>query len=141
MTTSTKKILKWGLLSVFIIMITGGFVGYKMWNKPHRNVEEAKAITVTASQLANGYETNETESNSQYLDKILEVTGEVTEVSKNQKDEQVITLKGTDMAGIICTLEGRATTEIKPASKITLKGICTGFLTDVVLVRCKIKNA
>jgi hypothetical protein len=140
MTTNTKKIFKWGLLSAFIIMITGGFVGYKMWNKPHRNVEEAKAITVTAGQLANGYETNEPESNSQYLDKILEVTGEVTEVSKNQKGEQVISLKGTDMAGIICTLEGTASAEIKPASKITLRGICTGFLTDVVLVRCKIKN-
>ena len=140
MTNNKKKIIKWTLLSIFIVAVTGGFVGYKMWNKPHRNVEAAKAITVAATQLATAYESDEPRANSQYLDKVIEVTGEVSEVSKNQKGEEVITLKGSDMSGIICTLEGAAAVEIKPAASVTLRGICTGYLTDVVLVRCKIKN-
>jgi hypothetical protein len=135
MTANKKRILKWSLLFVLIIIVTGGFIGYKMYNKPHRNVEAAKGIAIAATQLITAYENNEADANSKYLDKVLEVTGEITEVSKNQKAETVITLKGTDMGGIICTLEGTAVTEAKPGTSVTIKGICTGYLTDVVLVR------
>ena len=57
-------------------------------------------------------------------------------LKKQSKGETVITLKGSDMSGLICTLEGTAATEVKPNSSVVIKGICTGFLTDVVLVRC-----
>ena len=135
MTTNKKKILKWALLSLLVIIASGGIIGYKMYNKPHRNVVESKGLTVTALKLATDYEGNEAQANSQYLDKVLEVTGEINEVSKNQKGETVITLKGSDMAGVIGTLEAVSVVETKPGTSVTLKGICTGYLTDVVLVR------
>jgi len=131
-----KKLITWVLLSVLVILGTGGIVGYKMYTKPHRNVSQAKSLQVTAAGLVAAYENNEANANSMYLDKILEVTGEINEVIKNQKGETVITLKGGDMSGVICTLEGIASPDIKPGSSVVIKGICTGFLTDVVLVRC-----
>ena len=131
-----KKLITWVLLSVLVILGTGGIVGYKMYTKPHRNVSQAKSLQVTAAGLVAAYENNEANANSMYLDKILEVTGEINEVTKNQKGETVITLKGGDMSGVICTLEGIASPDIKPGSSVVIKGICTGFLTDVVLVRC-----
>jgi hypothetical protein len=140
MTTNKKKILKWSLIAFFLIVTTSGFIGYKMYTKPHRNVEVAKALDVTSLKLATAYETNEPEANTQYLDKVLEITGEVNEISKNQKGELVVTLKGSDMSGIICTLDGPAPKEIKPGSSEIIKGICTGYLTDVVLVRCKVQS-
>ena len=136
MTKKRKKIITWVLLSALLLMVTGGVVGYKMYTKPHRNVEQVKAVEVSALELVTAYENNEAKANAQYLDKVLEVKGEIIEISKNQKDEPVITLKGTDMSGIICTLEGATTSEIKLNSPVVIKGICTGFLTDVVLVRC-----
>jgi tRNA_anti-like len=135
-----KKILKWVLLSIIVIGTTGGIVAYKMWNKPHRNVEEAKAIKVTATQLAVAYESNEPEANSDYLDKVIEVTGEINEISKNQKGETVITLKGTDMGGVICTLESAMPATTKTGATVVVRGICTGYLTDVVLVRCIVET-
>jgi hypothetical protein len=140
MTVLKKKILKWVLLSIVVIGTTGGIVAYKMWTKPHRNVEEIKAITVVATKLATDYENNEPEANSDYLDKVLEVTGVINEISKNQKGETVITLKGTGMGGIICTLEGATPAKTKPGATVVLRGICTGYLTDVVLVRCVVEN-
>jgi hypothetical protein len=136
MNSNKKKIIKFTLASVLIIVITGGFVGYKMWTKPHRNVAAAKGITVTAAQVATAYESSEPAANSKYLDKVLEVTGNIHDISKNQKGETVVTLNGSDMSGVICTLEGTAQAPVKPGAAITLKGICTGYLTDVVLVRC-----
>jgi hypothetical protein len=111
-----------------------------MYNKPHRNVQDAKALTIAATKLAADYENNEPEANSQYLDKILEVSGEISDISKNQKGEQVITLRGTDLSGIICTLEATVQTAIKPGASIMIKGICSGYLTDVVLVRCMVQS-
>ncbi len=139
MKKSRKKIITWVLLSGLIILVTGGFVGYKMYTKPHRNVEHAKAITATATQLATAFENNEATANSIYLDKILEVTGNISDLSQNQKGETIITLNGTDMSTVRGTLEAVGKTELKAGATITLKGICTGYLTDVVLVRCVIQ--
>ena len=136
MATNKKRVLKITLLLFLIITITGGFVGYKMWTKPHRKVEASKAITVTANQIATAYESNEAIANTQYLDKVLEVNGEIASIAANQKGEPVITLKGSDMSGVICTLEGAAPATLKAGTPVQLKGICTGYLTDVVLVRC-----
>ncbi len=140
MTTQKKSTIKWILVTLLAIITTGAVVGYKMYNKPHRSVEEAKAITVAAIQLATQYETNEPEANSDYLDKVLEVSGEINEITKNQNGEPVITLKGTDVSGVTGTIENAKPEEIKPGATVVLKGICTGYLTDVVLVRRVLKN-
>jgi uncharacterized protein YpmB len=140
MTANKKKILKQILLSLLVIIITGGFIGYKMYNKPHRNVEEATALRVAATKLATDYEINEPEANSQYPGKVLEVSGEISDISKNQKGEQIIMLKGSDMSGIMCTLDTAVHTAIKPGASVVIKGICSGYLTDVVLVRCLVQS-
>lgn len=135
-----KKAFAWALISFLIIVITGGFVGYQMYTKPHRNVEHANALTVSALKLATAYENNETVANGLYLDKVLEVDGEISEISKNQKGETVIALKGTDMGTVRCTVEGPAPADIGSGAKAVLKGICTGYLTDVIMVRCVLQN-
>lgn len=134
-----RSIIKWIVLSVLFIAATGAYVGYKMYNKPHRNVAGAAGLLVVADSLVSQYENNEIGSNAKYLDKVLEVKGVITDIAKNQKSENVITLKGTDMGGVICTLEGALPAAIKAGTAITLKGICTGYLTDVVLVRCTVQ--
>lgn len=138
MSTKKLKILKWALAALAVITITGVVVGYKMYNKPHRNVMNANAVAVNASVLFADYETDENKANNTYLDKVLNVFGEVSAISKNQKGETVVTLKGGDLGGVICTLEGTAPWEIKEGTAVRIQGICTGYLTDVVLVRCYI---
>lgn len=134
-----SRVVKWVLISVVLIGGTGAVIAYKMINKPHRNVETAAAINVTAISIANEYEANEPEANKKYLDKVLEVNGTITGVSKNQKAETVIALKGTDMSGLLCTIEGAFLKEFKVGDTITVRGICTGYLTDVILVRCTVQ--
>lgn len=135
MKNNRKKILSITLLSALALIIAAGIVGFKMYTMPHRNVGTEKAVKVPAFDLVNAYENDEAAANARYLDKILEVKGEIASVSKNQKGEQVITLKGTDMSGLICTLDSSPELNVKPGMLVLVKGICTGFLTDVVLVR------
>ncbi len=135
-----KKIVRWALLAILATGITGAIVGYKMYNKPHRSVLDANPVMVSAAELVAQYETDENKSNGLYLDKVLNVTGEISDIAKNQKNETVITLKGSDMGGVICTLEGKNTETAQKGSIIKLQGICTGYLSDVVLVRCYISE-
>jgi hypothetical protein len=132
-----KNLLKYGL----ILAIIGGAIGFYQWNKPHENMNRAKAdITITADKLFTAFSDNEAEANSQYLDKVIAVTGTVKDVSTSAEGTVKVTLdSGDDMFGVICQMD--ELTEHKRNSfdvgeQLTLKGKCTGMLMDVVLVRC-----
>jgi hypothetical protein len=126
-----------GFLSVFI--------GYKIYNKPHINVaEEATDIALTASMLLIDFSKDETKANAKYLDKIIAVKGVVTHIVE-EGEKRAITLQASDDFGsIICYLaedDSMNRDAIKKGQTIVLKGICTGFLMDVILVKCVIINS
>lgn len=124
------------LAVVLLAVIAIGYVWFFIWNKPQTNVEQAKGIQVEAKLLFQSYRTNEQQANATYLEKIVEVTGEVKSVSTNTEGFTVVLLKAEDpMFGINCTIEQKGVI-VNEGETITLKGICTGYLTDVVLIRC-----
>lgn len=133
-----KKILS---LAVVIGLITAAFVYYYVFiysKNNHRNVANEKGIVVTAVQLVNDYTNSEDSANKKYLDKTIEVTGEVASVKQDSLIS--VTLKSNDaFASVYCTMQGN---QAKPDSgkTITIKGICTGKLSDVVLKDAIIQN-
>jgi predicted negative regulator of RcsB-dependent stress response len=66
-----KKSYKYIVIVILVLVATGLVVGYFMWNKPQRNVEDEKGIVVTAAQLVKEYQDNEAEANKKYLDKAI----------------------------------------------------------------------
>ena len=135
-----KKII----IAILILGTIGAFVGYKMYNKPHVDVAEVAAdISIAADKILNEFSTDETEANTKYLDKIVAVKGEISEI-KTEKEKGIITLKTNDDFGsVLCHLSEKSTHKIntlKVGQTITVKGICTGYLMDVVLVKSEFKN-
>lgn len=141
MTNKTGKII----LATALLVIAIGLAGaYRMWNKPHQNVEDAPAIAVTATELYNCFIKDSVKANEQYTNKIVQVSGEVSQVSMNQQLQQVVLLKtAVDEAFVNCTLEGKKVSA-KAGDRITLKGICSGYISgdadmglpgDVFLIR------
>jgi tRNA_anti-like len=129
------------LLAVIVVMLcTAVYVWFFIWNKPQTNVARATGIKTEATSLFQEYSSNEQAANKKYLEKILEVSGEVTEITKNAEGMTVLLLKTDDpMFGINCTMEQKEMS-VKAGDRITLKGICTGYLTDIVLIRCYLVN-
>ena len=121
------------LIIVTLSCLAALTVGYTLYNKKHRSVENERAIELTAIDLFTAYETNETEANTKYLDKTLAVSGVISEITTNQDGNQVIIL-GTDdpIFGIHCTLV-EENKNVIVGNAVTIKGICTGYLSDVVL--------
>ena len=121
------------LLFIGIVIVGSVAVGFVVFNKPHRSVEDEEAIVITAVKLFLAYETNEIEANQKYLDNVIEVTGVVAEILKNQSDQSVVVL-ATDnpMFGVTCTT-AEDIENIHVGMVVTMKGICTGYLSDVVI--------
>jgi hypothetical protein len=128
-----QKILLW----LFVIALLGfgimkGYL-YYLNNKPHRDVTKETGIAVTAEKIFSDFSTNEAAANQTYLNKAIEVSGEVAEVKKNQDSSTVVVLKTTDpIFGVNCTFK-EDPGAIQPGNMITFKGICTGFISDVVI--------
>lgn len=123
------------LLIISAIVLTGILIGYKEYYKPQRSVENEVAIAVTAVRLFTEFEANEAKANSKYLNKAVLVTGIVSEMSFNQSGSMVIILASDNpMFGVSCTMEEKPQGLVK-GETVSIKGICTGYLSDVVVTR------
>ena len=118
---------------IFFVIVLGAFVGYQYYNKPHRSVEDAEYVETDAVSLFNSFESDELNGNQKYLDKVVMVKGVVSEILSNQDGKTVILLNtGDPIFGISCTMS-EAAGNVKAGMNVTIKGICTGYLSDVVI--------
>ncbi len=132
-----KKIVLIGLACLLL----GSTVGVYMYNKPHQDIQGAKAdYHMPAATLFEAFAADESAANAKYLDKVVEVTGKVISVSKTDDGLPSLTLDGgSDMFGVICQMDKfseHGELGFKEGEEVILRGICTGMLMDVVLVRC-----
>jgi hypothetical protein len=130
-----------------ILLITAGLAaigiiaGVLLFNKPHKNIRNTPPdYSLTSQQLFTAFASDEAAANKKYLDKIIQLKGKVTASSIDEEGLSSITLEGGDMMfGVICKLDALAEHKRKDFAKgeeISVKGICSGMLMDVVLVRC-----
>ena len=142
--TKTKRNI---LLSVAVILLVAVGTGYYMYNKPAQDVESAEGKKVLATALYESFAKDSAVAKKNYAEKILQVSGVITEVSTNQQKQAIILLKtNTDGASVNCTMEGPAE-GLTTGNTVEIKGICNGMgegdadlgiMGDVYLVRCHI---
>lgn len=132
-----------------VIVILGGGVAWYFYYTGKANPEVTAAGTssyrFTAVDLFNEYATDENRANNRYLNKVIEVTGEVYETDRDQKGERMLVLKeNDDMFGVVCSIDGtdeenkKKGEMVKQKDHVVLKGICAGFDGEVRLERCVI---
>lgn len=128
------------LFVIFLIFIIVLSVGYYLYNKQSTGLENVKAdVSIDATTLFSAYESDELKSNNKYLGKVIEVKGVIQKINTTEENNKSITLKtNNDMFGVICNLDSLHSKEIraKIGEKIKLKGVCTGMLMDVILIKC-----
>ncbi len=108
---------------------------YTKWNKAPESVENAEAVKISATDLFREFLENEQQATQTYNGKVLEITGIVSSTATNQEGKTIVQLQTNDpLFGINCTMEKEAM--VKEGETVTLKGVCSGFTTDVILIRC-----
>jgi hypothetical protein len=118
------------IVGLILLLIAGGVAIWFYLNKPNRTVSNEKGIELSASELVKDYQQNEDSANIKYLDKTVQVTGTVSEISKNQDGQSTVLLSSEDpMTGVFCTLKDDPHLTI--GFTVTIKGFCSGMLSDV----------
>ncbi len=114
-----------------------------LWNKPHRTAEDEKPFaTLTANDLYMEFSNNEAAAFAKYRDQVIQVTGVVQEIKLEASGNTDVVLATDDILGtVICTLKRGGTADgISAGMTVDLKGICNGFLSDVLLNQGVIVN-
>ncbi len=131
-----KKIRVILFITLIALIFAAGVFCYIMY-RPHRDVQRETPVEVTAIGLVDLYQIDESSANLRFLDKAVQVKGVVAEVEINQAGQIVLILAGSDpLSGVRCTL--RENKKVLPGAQITLKGKCSGYLSDVILIDCVI---
>ena len=128
-----KKII----LSILVLALVGaaGTYYYAFVYSKNRKFDmvNAEAMTIEANALVKAFQENEAEANKTYLDKVLLISGSISATDKTQTGERTLTLSSDDpFAGVMVTLDSTEAA-INMNDKITVKGFCKGFLSDVVI--------
>lgn len=122
---------------VVIALVIAMFVGYKLYNKPHANLQTQKAeVTLSASKLFEVFDADEEKANTLYLNKVIEVNGDVVEIRNVEGNTQLVLACGSDLANVVCEMDQRyidKLTNISPGQSVTIRGMCSGKLMDIVI--------
>ncbi|MEJ8816901.1 OB-fold protein [Lacibacter sp. H407] len=112
---------------------------YTKWNKAPESIENAEAVRINAADLFREFSENEQQATQTYNGKVLEITGIVSSIAMNQEGKTIVQLQTNDpLFGINCTMEKESS--IKEGQNVIIKGVCSGFTTDVILIRCYLIN-
>ena len=133
-----KKIL----IIVLILAAGAASYGYYLYNKPRSGVSEMKTAYVTdAKSLFSEFSTDENSANAKYLGKAIEVSGMVRSVDIDDRGTMNVAIETDEMGAVNCQFEKKdQMPEVTAGKNVKIKGVCSGFLLDVVLVDCEIVN-
>ena len=126
-----KNLVKWVLAVVLVGAAVGSFVAYKMWNKEHADATEAEGIKVDAQSLLKAFQTNETAANATYIGKVVEVSGEIGEITSDSTPKIILSVPDEMMEGIVVSIDKRHAEDVarlKSGDKAVFKGFCSGYL-------------
>ena len=133
---------KWEIIVAVITILSGIVFGYA-WKEYYRKPADTKYLAeqekIEAMTLVKEFTSDETTANRLYNDKVVSVKGTVLKIENNGDFPRIVLGDETSPEGVICEFEAqhkKEAGEIRPGQQISVKGICTGMLLDVVLVRC-----
>ncbi len=153
------KLVRWIVLVSILLLLTAGGYGWYLWNLPQRDVQATPIdFKITATELVQEYLNDAKTANMKYLQaegnsKILAVTGKISAINTDMKNQKVLTLKETqDKAGVSCTFTEISNTnaeKLKIGDMVTVKGVIRSgagydedleLYEDVIMEKCDVLN-
>ena len=128
-------------IAVLAIIAAGVYYYVFVYSKTHhRNVQSEKGIVNQADSLSAAYQANEKNANTLYLNKAVEVSGTIVSIDKNQEEKITLIIGRSDsFSNVSVTLISTTPISQKIGETITIKGVCTGALSDVIVTEGVVK--
>lgn len=125
------------------MVIAGAATGYYFYNLKPKDLGKIKPdFYVSSIELQRAFEENEAAATAKYVNKVIEVSGEINAIDRGENNSVNISLKtNSSFSSVICTLpSGVNPGEISVGSQISIRGVCSGYLMDVLLNNCVIPS-
>ena len=134
-----NRVLKILLFLVLALAIVGAISYFSFMNAPKASSEGKKVdFTIAATNLYQQFEADEATSNTKYIGKIIEVSGTIGDITKDENGATVVLVEAgeEEMGGVLCTLEAsqkEKSDKLNIGESVKIKGVCTGMLLEVVI--------
>lgn len=142
-----NKLLKIGIIVAVTGLVTAALVWKFYVNKPHADIENATpAFSMTTAEIWSQYNSNRKIADSLYNNQVIELTGNLNRIDKNDSLVSVVFVMAADsMFGdktIACQMYKKHNDEagaLVAGSKVKIKGVCIGYDdTDIKFNKCSI---
>ena len=132
MSTKNKIIIAIALIAAIAF---GVYYYVFVYSSQHRRqIQSEIGIAITADSLVAKYQADENLANSIYLNKAVVVTGNLLSIDKNQEGKTTLVIGRSDsFSNVSITMSSNLPIAQKVGESITIKGLCTGALSDVVI--------
>ena len=134
------KIFISSLLVIIIMLI----LILRQYNKPHDDTRNLKSeVILEAGKLLDDFKQDENFANNKYNDKVIQIQGEISKITTTDGNSVIILKDSLSVSSIICNMqpeENSTILHLKKGQNISIKGIYTGYLLDVIMNRCVIVN-
>jgi hypothetical protein len=130
------------LIVLLAIVGAGGMYAWKEYDRPVEGAGGMTAVeTTSAAELLKAFQTDENAANKRFVgisDQAVQVSGTIRSIEPAAEGRvNVILETGDALAGVVCEFkEADVPAGWSAGANVEVKGICTGMLLDVVLVRC-----
>ena len=132
------------IIGLVLIVIIVSIIGINKYNKPHVDVRNSDvAFTFIPEKLINEYQQDEGLATKKFANQILQIEGDTYTISTLNGNSIITFNNETLISSVICHLQPEENNKILNLKKdqyITIRGICTGYLLDVVMVECVLVN-
>jgi uncharacterized protein YyaL (SSP411 family) len=146
---SRKKII-WSI--VLVAAAGAGLYAYKEYNRTNKDLRYTKPdFIVLATGLISEYEANDSLANRKYNGKVVEISGPVKKIEKDEEGYYTIVLgDSSSLSSVRCSMDTSHQADaavLMAGSSAIVRGSCTGFNkdemglgSDVILNRCAVIN-
>ncbi len=138
------------LLVVIVLLAVASWYAYNAYTGKVKSLTEVKAdVSVSAINLINAFEKDSASANKQYLGKVITVSGNVRAVENEGGSTTILLGEAGAMSSVRCSMDtayAQQATAVQEGASITIKGACTGFISDeligsdVILNRCVLQT-
>jgi hypothetical protein len=136
-----KPSVKIALFVVFFVALGGIFAALYLYNLKPKDLQKVKPhFVLTAIDFQKAFEENEKVSSEKIINKIIDVSWELANIEAGEKSSWNISLQtGSDFSKVTCTFHNVPDTAVFFQRKqITIRGVCSGILSDVLLNNCAV---
>ena len=122
------------IILVVVLLALGGWYAYYQYNRKNKDLKDESAdVVINAPALIKAFQQDTSAANRQYVDKIVAVTGTVKKIDADGNPVVVFLGVPGEMSSVKCSMDsthGEDYKAMKDGNNVTLKGKCTGGVTD-----------